>query len=201
METLEAGDLRAAIPVDLIGKLYAIERAATEAGEDHAARLARRQREASPILDALGKWIADTCNAEPPKSALAKACHYAINRWQALRRFLEDGRLPLDNTASERAPPGRGRQGQLPLRWLRPGRRARRHRLHGDLHRHAGRGGPPRVPHRRLQEDRRRLAEPPPRHSEESVTRLYAHMLPERLAKARNVVSISLPTRTRIGTH
>jgi len=30
-------------------------------------------------------------------------------------------------------------------------------------------------------------------HSEESVTRLYAHMLPERLAKARNVVSISLP--------
>ena len=30
-------------------------------------------------------------------------------------------------------------------------------------------------------------------HSEESVTRLYAHMLPERLAKARNVVSIALP--------
>jgi integrase len=30
-------------------------------------------------------------------------------------------------------------------------------------------------------------------HSEESVTRLYAHMLPERLAKARNVVSIPLP--------
>ena len=103
VETLEAGDLRAAIPVDLIGKLYTIERAATEAGEDHHARLARRLREAPPILDALGKWIADTYNAEPPKSALAKACHYAINRWQALRRFLEDGRLPLDNTASERA--------------------------------------------------------------------------------------------------
>jgi hypothetical protein len=31
-------------------------------------------------------------------------------------------------------------------------------------------------------------------HSEESVTRLYAHMLPERLAKAKSVVSISLPT-------
>ncbi len=30
-------------------------------------------------------------------------------------------------------------------------------------------------------------------HSEESVTRLYQHMVPERLARARNVVSIGLP--------
>jgi integrase len=30
-------------------------------------------------------------------------------------------------------------------------------------------------------------------HTEESVTRLYGHMLPERLAKARNVVSIAMP--------
>lgn len=30
-------------------------------------------------------------------------------------------------------------------------------------------------------------------HSEESVTRLYQHMLPERLARARNVVSIGMP--------
>ncbi len=102
VEALEAGDLRAAIPVDLIGKLFAIERAATEAGENHQARLARRQREAPSILAALGKWMADTYAAEPPKSALARACQYTINRWQALRRFLEDGRLPLDNTASER---------------------------------------------------------------------------------------------------
>ena len=102
VETLEAGDLRAAIPVDLIGKLYAIERAAKEAGDDHATRLARRLREAPPILDALGRWMADTYSTEPPKSALAKACQYTINRWQALRRILEDGRLPIDNTASER---------------------------------------------------------------------------------------------------
>ena len=46
--------------------------------------------------------MADTYSTEPPKSALAKACQYTINRWQALRRILEDGRLPIDNTASER---------------------------------------------------------------------------------------------------
>jgi hypothetical protein len=34
---------------------------------------------------------------------LAKACYYAIARWEGLKRFLEDGRLPLDNMASERA--------------------------------------------------------------------------------------------------
>jgi transposase len=103
VETLEAGDLRAAIPVELIRKLYAIERAATDAGEDHEARRARRQREAPPIIAALGKWMADTYNKEPPKSPLAKACYYAIARWEGLKRFLEDGRVPLDNTASERA--------------------------------------------------------------------------------------------------
>jgi len=103
VETLEAGDLRAAIPVELVRKLYAIERAAADAGEDHEARLERRQREAPPIIDALAKWMADTYNTEPPKSPLAKACYYAIARWEGLKRFLEDGRLPLDNTASERA--------------------------------------------------------------------------------------------------
>jgi transposase len=103
VETLEAGDLRAAIPVELIRQLYAIERVATEAGDDHEARLQRRQREAPPIIAALGKWMADTYNKEPPKSPLAKACYYAIARWEGLKRFLEDGRLPLDNTASERA--------------------------------------------------------------------------------------------------
>jgi transposase len=103
VETLEAGDLRASVPVELIGRLYAIERAATEAGDDHVARHVRRQREAPAILDVLGKWIANTYNKEPPKSPLAKACYYAITRWQGLRRFLEDGRLPIDNTASERA--------------------------------------------------------------------------------------------------
>jgi integrase len=35
-------------------------------------------------------------------------------------------------------------------------------------------------------------------HSEEAVTRLYQHMLPERLARARNVVSIGMPRTNRM---
>lgn len=38
-----------------------------------------------------------------PNSPLAKAMGYTLNQWRALTRFLEDGRLPLDNNAAERA--------------------------------------------------------------------------------------------------
>ena len=39
---------------------------------------------------------------EPPASDFAKACGYIINQWEALTRFLEDGRLGLDNNPVER---------------------------------------------------------------------------------------------------
>lgn len=102
VEALDAGDSRAAFAVDLIAKLYAIERAATEAGVDHDERRRRRQEGAPALLDQLGRWLADIINGEPPKSALYKAAYYVVARWDALRRFLEDGRVPLDNNASER---------------------------------------------------------------------------------------------------
>jgi len=40
---------------------------------------------------------------EPPGTALHKGLTYAINQWQALNRYTEDGRLPIDNGAAERA--------------------------------------------------------------------------------------------------
>jgi transposase len=39
----------------------------------------------------------------PPKSPIATAIRYALNRWTELGRFLEDARVPLDNNASERS--------------------------------------------------------------------------------------------------
>lgn len=37
------------------------------------------------------------------KSDLAIAVRYALSRWQALGRYLDDGRLEIDNNAAERA--------------------------------------------------------------------------------------------------
>lgn len=102
-ETLQMGDVRAAIPMKHIQDLYAVEARGKELGLDPEARRQLRQAEAMPILLQLGRWIADTYNAEPPKSPLAKASGYAVRQWEALKRYTEDGRLPIDNTGCERA--------------------------------------------------------------------------------------------------
>ena len=36
------------------------------------------------------------------KSTLGNAVRYALNRWEALARYLEDGRLSIDNNLAER---------------------------------------------------------------------------------------------------
>jgi len=102
-EAMEAGDVRAALAVERIQQLYRLERDATVRGLDAAARLALRQAQATPIVDALGQWIADVHPQAPPRSLLGKALRYALNQWTALRRFLEDGALPLDTNGVERA--------------------------------------------------------------------------------------------------
>ena len=38
-----------------------------------------------------------------PKSPLGEAISYALNRWEALCRYTEDGILEIDNNAAERA--------------------------------------------------------------------------------------------------
>ena len=101
VEALEAGDTRAALPLSLIGRLFEVEREADEQQVDEAERLRRRDTLSRPITEQLGRWVANTYNAEPPKSPLAQACRYAINQWKPLLRFLEDARLPLHNNTSE----------------------------------------------------------------------------------------------------
>ncbi len=39
----------------------------------------------------------------PQRSGLAEAIRYALARWPALRRFLDDGRIDLDTNTVERA--------------------------------------------------------------------------------------------------
>lgn len=102
VDALEAGDVRAAIPLKWIKKLYKVERRATKSRASPEERLALRLERSKPILDELGEWIEKTRPFEPPKEPLGKALTYSHNQWVALGRFLEDGRLPLDNGAPER---------------------------------------------------------------------------------------------------
>lgn len=103
VEALEGGDLRAAIAVEKIRKLYRVERAARDSGLDPPATLALRQAESKPVIDSLGQWIADVYGRVPPKSPLGKALYYTLGRWPALGRFLDDGAVEIDNNGVERA--------------------------------------------------------------------------------------------------
>jgi transposase len=111
---------------DDIKKLYEIEREADEAGLLPAARAELRQRRSKPIvLDIfmhawrLGDQFSDA-------GAMAKAIGYVRNQHRALRAFLEDGRIPIDNNACERAirPIAIGRRNWLFAGSMRGGRAA-----------------------------------------------------------------------------
>lgn len=84
-----------------IGQFYHLDNAWKDLAPDTRRR--RRMEEIKPLLDAFHDWMAAHLPGLLPKSPLAQAMGYAANHWQALTRFLEDGRLPLDNNAAERA--------------------------------------------------------------------------------------------------
>src|SRR5512144_2951269 len=99
---LQAQDARAAVPVALFKQLYAVERAAREAGDDPDALRARREQHSRPVVARLHQVIAGLVAQAPPKSPLGKAVTYAINQWPTLTVFLDDPRVPLANAHVER---------------------------------------------------------------------------------------------------
>lgn len=84
-----------------IGLLYAVEAEIRGKPPDMRARV--RQAKAGPVLDDLHAWFAATLRRISSKSDLAGAIRYALARWEALSRYLADGRLEPDNNPVERA--------------------------------------------------------------------------------------------------
>ena len=68
-------------------------------------RLQKRQSEIKPLVDAFFAWAKEQIllGTVPPKSETGKGLTYVINQEKYLRVFLEDGEVPIDNSASERA--------------------------------------------------------------------------------------------------
>jgi len=56
------------------------------------------------ILASFKEWLDVRQTQVPPQSGLGKVISYTMGRWEALNRFLDDGRLELDNNRSERVP-------------------------------------------------------------------------------------------------
>jgi transposase len=100
VKALEAGDARAAVAIKAFQALYAIEDETREAG--HEARLEQRRVRSRPVYDQLLAWGELHRPEEPPASKLGEALRYLDNHRVALTRFLDDGRLPIDNGVIER---------------------------------------------------------------------------------------------------
>src|SRR5262249_49511356 len=106
----DGGEERAQAALAWIGRLYAIERELPPLlppADDPAVQEQRRHREeqphqqrrqqAEPVLAELKQWLDEQRPQALPKSALGQAIGYALNHWEALTRYLEQGYLAIDN--------------------------------------------------------------------------------------------------------
>ena len=84
-----------------IGQIYKIEEAIS--GLDPDKRYKVRQERSKDLVEKLFINWKKYLKELPKKSATALAINYALNNEIALKRFLDDGKIEIDNNASERA--------------------------------------------------------------------------------------------------
>ena len=89
------------VAMNFFKKLYAIEKRARrqKLGPDEIYAL--RQKEAVPVLTEFKAWLDEICIRVNPKGTLGRAVAYTIKQWPRLIRYVEDGRLPIDNNMVE----------------------------------------------------------------------------------------------------
>jgi transposase len=68
-----------------------------------AKRKLARHEHVRPLIDAFFEWARQARFEQQGRNLATKALGYAVNQEQELRRVLDDGRLPLDNTRAERS--------------------------------------------------------------------------------------------------
>jgi transposase len=83
-------------------KLYAIEREATVAKLTPADRFTLRDTKSRPLMAEFYRWLQDHGANALAKSPIGQAIAYALNHWDSLTTYLTDGRLSIDNNATER---------------------------------------------------------------------------------------------------
>jgi transposase len=87
--------------VALYHLLYDIEERGSRL--DPSARLLLRRTESVPLMKRMEAVLNSPAAMKLlPKSKLGRALNYMRNNWEALKRFLSDGQLPIDNNEAER---------------------------------------------------------------------------------------------------
>ena len=123
-EAQSSASVRSAEMLALIKQLYTIEREIKEKSPEERKLL--RNNRAGPILLTIRSRSEVWQQTELPKSPLAIAIRYTLNQWKELCRYLDDGRIRIDNNAVEQQirPIAIGRKNYLFFGSVDGGRRA-----------------------------------------------------------------------------
>lgn len=87
--------------LESIGEIYRIE--AEIRGLEADKRLEQRQKKSKILVEKLFAAFKKVYDQLPKKSSTAKAISYALNNQKALMKFLDNGKIEIDNNAAERA--------------------------------------------------------------------------------------------------
>jgi hypothetical protein len=115
-EAKQTDGKRAATMLRLVGRLYGIERAIQARidkrakseptftlAEQHALTQSIRRKRSARTLAKIKTWLDTQKHVVLPRSKMGEAFTYALNQWDALTRYTEQGYLNIDNNAAERA--------------------------------------------------------------------------------------------------
>lgn len=89
--------------VELMDKLYKIERELKENSSSPAVIFMTRIKKSKLLLDTIKTLLDEAQLKVPSKSPLGTAIFYTLNHWEALNAYLYDGRLEIDNNRAERS--------------------------------------------------------------------------------------------------
>jgi len=87
--------------LERIAEFYTIEKDIR--GRSAEERRLIRQQKSRPLASAFEQWLRAKLALISQKGKLAEAIRYALSRWEGLTRFIDDGRIELDNNAVERS--------------------------------------------------------------------------------------------------
>lgn len=100
-ESILSSPVAASEALAKIGRMYEVESIARDFTPE--SRLALREEKSRKIYDEIGRWLDSDHGIVLPQSPLAAAIGFSRNHWTQLGRFLEDGRIPIDNNSVERS--------------------------------------------------------------------------------------------------
>lgn len=102
-EAKDSDPARAHEALARIRSLYAAETDAKDQNLSGADLAAYRREQAGPLLRSFADWLAEEVPKALPKSKIGEAIVYAANQWPTLTRYIDDGRLAIDNAPAEQA--------------------------------------------------------------------------------------------------